>query len=311
MNRRLLFLIKAILTLAFLGLLITWIGWGKIRDQLLHEQNLAVILPALALAVLFNLIKICKWQSMLRRTGAAIGFRQAAFSYLAGMAGGLFTPGRVGEVSRLACLPELKRSYVVAMTLLDRLLDVVVVVGLSLPGVLFFADYGLFWTMFAGCTAFLLILLLPFPIPVWMLSRVKQILKSQKLKALLETCERGIAAVPRRGIALWLSWSLLGYAVVLLEFYGLLSASPAATLPAVLICQPLIMLTNILPMTIAGIGVREGTAAFLLGRFAIDPAAAVGAAFQLFVLNTALPGLVGVVLLFFSARNKSPSARMQ
>lgn len=65
---------------------------------------------------------------------------------------------------------------------------------------------------------------------------------------------------------------------------------------AVLATYPLILLINTFPITISGIGVREGAAAFLLSFFGIPASAAVMASFLLFCINTLLPGIVGAFL---------------
>ena len=61
---------------------------------------------------------------------------------------------------------------------------------------------------------------------------------------------------------------------------------------------PIIILINILPLTIGGIGIREGASMITLSKFGIPPEAAVNASFLLFCANTLIPGLIGA--LFFS-----------
>jgi uncharacterized membrane protein YbhN (UPF0104 family) len=60
---------------------------------------------------------------------------------------------------------------------------------------------------------------------------------------------------------------------------------------------PLVILTNVLPLTVGGLGIREGAAAALLSHYGVPTAEAALAAFLMFAINTALPGLVGALLL--------------
>src|SRR5262249_11177509 len=61
-------------------------------------------------------------------------------------------------------------------------------------------------------------------------------------------------------------------------------------------CFPLVVLTNAVPVTIAGFGLREGTAVYLLSHYGVPQAFAFAGAFLMFFLNTALPGFVGAAL---------------
>jgi hypothetical protein len=61
----------------------------------------------------------------------------------------------------------------------------------------------------------------------------------------------------------------------------------------------LILLTNLIPLTIGNLGIREGAAAFLLARFGVAAPAAVNAAFLLFLFDSVIPGLAGA---FYSSR---------
>jgi len=64
----------------------------------------------------------------------------AAKSYLVGMAGGLLTPGRVGEVARAAYLNRQRKGLIVYLVAVDRIFEIAAVVLLALPGFLFYAD---------------------------------------------------------------------------------------------------------------------------------------------------------------------------
>lgn len=62
------------------------------------------------------------------------------------------------------------------------------------------------------------------------------------------------------------------------------------------------MLMNFV-ITIGGLGIREGTAIFLLGKFSLSPATAFNSGFLLFLINTALPAIIGLVILNKDLKN--------
>jgi uncharacterized membrane protein YbhN (UPF0104 family) len=63
-----------------------------------------------------------------------------------------------------------------------------------------------------------------------------------------------------------------------------------------------------MPVTIGGLGIREGAAAWLLSRYGVPTAEAALAAFLMFSINTALPGLIGAFLLPAAIRDSRPRA---
>ena len=80
-----------------------------------------------------------------------------------------------------------------------------------------------------------------------------------------------------------------------LQFYLLLSSlQPVGW--QIGLTLPIILVVSSLPISIMGLGLREGTAALLLSRYGVPMESAVAAAFSLFVINALLPGLVGLAL---------------
>ena len=102
-------------------------------------------------------------------------------------------------------------------------------------------------------------------------------------------------------------WYAFGLSVIVLafnvvQFYLLLRAFQMVPLVAVAATCPLVFVALILPVTIAGFGVREVTAAALLARFGVAPAAAVDASLLLFTINIGIPALAGAVALWRGRR---------
>jgi uncharacterized membrane protein YbhN (UPF0104 family) len=264
---------------------------------------------ALACSLAFTILKVLKWHFLVRAAaGKGTSLADAARSYLAGMAGGLLTPGRVGELARVAFLGMHGRGLVAYLVLVDRLFEVAAVVSLALPGVIHFADLPA-----AGATALLLAVLLAAifrpELPLrWLGRRLSPGGRFAAAREPLQRMDRQIAAVSTATKLRQLGFAWAGYGTAILQFHFLLNNYHQSPFATAMLAQPLIMLTNVLPFTIGGLGVREGAAMVLLASFAIPRAAAVSASFMLFFLNTALPALAGALLLAFS-RQRGPARR--
>ena len=100
--------LKGFLTLLALWLLARAVSPLQVLVTLLRADFLLLLL-AIPLAWAFTALKAVKWGLLIRTSSLPVGIGVAFRSYLIGMAVGLFTPGRVGEVARIAYLPPERR----------------------------------------------------------------------------------------------------------------------------------------------------------------------------------------------------------
>jgi uncharacterized membrane protein YbhN (UPF0104 family) len=106
-----------------------------------------------------------------------------------------------------------------------------------------------------------------------------------------------LASLSPRVTTIFLSLTVAAFVVVLLQFAVILLSWRGWSPDIVILTFPLVILTNVLPITIGGLGVREAASAILLSHFGVPPSEAALAAFLMFGINTALPGLLGAALL--------------
>jgi uncharacterized membrane protein YbhN (UPF0104 family) len=83
----------------------------------------------------------------------------------------------------------------------------------------------------------------------------------------------------------------------IVQFGLLLNAFGHVSFLAVFSVMPIIVLISNFPITIGGLGLREGVAALMLNSFGVSPAIAVTASFLLFCVNNLLPGAIGFIFL--------------
>ncbi len=104
-----------------------------------------------------------------------------------------------------------------------------------------------------------------------------------------------------RVTTVFLALTVASFALVFLQFGVILLSWRSWSLDIVLLTFPLVILTNILPVTIGGLGLREGTAALLLAHYGVSSADAAVTALLSSTVNTYLPGLAGALLFPLSA----------
>ena len=244
------------------------------------------VLPiAVSLTLLFVLLKTLKWYHLLRTNHRKTAYTLALRSFLIGMGASLFTPARAGELARVACFPK-RRLEVFTLVLADKFIDMSVLLGCFLLSLMLLSlGLGLISIFGLGC--------------LWILVYTGvSLTKSTKWisqKSWLAQRFRLLRQLPRRLIAFNVCFACTCFGLMSLQFYLLLSSlEPVGW--QVGLTLPIILVVSSLPISIMGLGWREGMAALLLSRYGVPMEAAVAAAFSLFVINALLPGLVGLAL---------------
>jgi uncharacterized membrane protein YbhN (UPF0104 family) len=282
------------LTLVLLGLVAL-----KVHPQSLtaaaRAAQPAQVVAALLLTVPFLYCKALRWHLMLRAAAIDATLGEAAVSLIGGMGLALLTPARLGELVRAAYLRDPQKLKIGGLVMIDKGLDVLVLCGLAIPGAWALLGPLAGLAFVAATTAGLLLVYNP--------TRVHGALTSlsarsrPSLAARLQRLWASLESLSPRSTTTFLALTLLSFAVVLVQFGIILSDWRDPTLGLVLLTFPLVILTNVLPITVGGLGVREGAAAFLLAHYGVPASDAVLAALLMFTINTALPGVLGAVLL--------------
>jgi glycosyltransferase 2 family protein len=260
-----------------------------------HSVEPASIAAALLLTVPFLYAKALRWYLMLRAASVEATFGEATLSLLGGMGLALVTPARLGELVRVAYLRDSQKLKIGGLVMIDKGLDVLVLCALSIPGA--WALLGpLPGLAFVALTLFgLMIVFNPARVQgglVRMTSRLRRGV-AERLHRVFTSLE----SLSPRSTAVFLALTLLSFVVILVQYGIILSNWTTPTLSLVLLSIPLVILTNVLPLTVGGLGVREGAAALLLAHYGMHASDAVLAALISFTINTALPGVVGALLV--------------
>jgi uncharacterized membrane protein YbhN (UPF0104 family) len=291
------------LTLLLLAVILWKVNPAQFRSAATNVSLLNLAL-AMTLTVPFLILKALRWHLLLRAGRCQATFGEALLSLLGGMGVALLTPARLGEVTRAAYLSEPRKLRVGALVMVDKVYDVVVLAALSVAG-----------------AALLLSPLAALGLGAFALAGVYLALRPRDLRRLYGTIGRRLPLYRRvdgvlAGFAefraevglLCLLYTLGSFIVVLAQYWIILRAWHTGGLDVVIYCFPLVVLTNVAPLTVAGLGTREGAAILLLGHYGVPHPVAGTSAFLMFFMNTALPGLLGAVITPFFRASPPPPA---
>ena len=250
-----------------------------------HQANWSILPIASILTLPFVLLKTSKWHYLLKIHQPKTTYTLALRSFLIGMGASLFTPVRAGELARIACFPK-QRLTVGTLVVVDKFIDMSALLGVFLLSLVLLSPWlGLIGIFGVGCLWLLVYTGLNYTKSAKWISR----------KSWLAERFRLLRQLPQRLIVLNASFACACLGLMSLQFYLLLSSLESVGWQVGL-TLPIILVVSSLPISIMGLGLREGTAVLLLSRYGVPMESAVAAAFSLFVINALLPGLVGLAL---------------
>lgn len=288
-------IVRILLTVLVVGVVLSSIELGVFTGPGLRIRGLHLGI-ACALAPVFLLLKAAKWH-MLARTVRDVGFKESVRSFMVGMSVGILTPGRVGEVARASQF-EGDRGKMVTLVAVDKAMDVLVVVVLGIV-------FGLSIVPPTLTAAYVVVAALALAFmtrPSEAMTRSAAALERLPWvgESTLTEGIKGAAVSPSMGVLLKaLVLTMLAYGTVMVQFHFLLLGFGAIIgLGTTLAVLPIVVLVKSVPLTIASLGVREGTAMVAFGPHGVKPEVAVAAAFASFLATTAVAALAGLTVVW-------------
>lgn len=289
--------------------LLTFLLWKIHPRQILHtlrNANFEGLLAAVALGAAMLMLRWWKWHVLVKGALQTPSAKDSLVSLLGGMSFALITPARVGELSRALFFAKGKKTQVGALTFLDRVVDLLVVMIYATVGATSQASF-LFRVVLAVTMGLLALIVIRFDS---FLKLLRRLFKSGRLSERIARIEEVEQNLQGRIILQNFILSCCLTFVDLITFYVLLRCFVDIRFSVILFVFPLVLLTNVAPITLSGLGLREGTAIALLALFGISSAAAFNATFLSYILNSVLPAVVGAVYvknmkLGFSLRSDS------
>ena len=260
------------ISLAALALLAAFVPWPDLRDALANVSA-PVWLGVLAGFAIGHLAGVLKWRALLAVGRARLTFAEAAECYAAGLFANLCLPSIVGgdAVRTLLAAQKSRRPEAAVLgSVVDRWIDLAVLGALVLLGALALpaeaggraSELALALRFAAALGAGLALVALPI---LWLrLERLPA--RARRSLARARVALRRTARRP--GTALAAVLAALGIQAGFVMLGALFGRSLGIDVPlsAWFLCWPLAKIAGLLPISIGGLGVREGALALLLAR---------------------------------------------
>ncbi|MGD9099906.1 MAG: lysylphosphatidylglycerol synthase transmembrane domain-containing protein [Anaerolineae bacterium] len=292
-------LLRIVISLGALTCILLTVGLEEIAD-LIRQANLGFMLAAFALFVVGTVIRAVRWMALLRALEIQVPLRRLVELYFVGTFFNLLLPSGFGgdAVRVLELTQDTHVTAALGTVIVDRMTGLLVLFAMALA-VLPFSG-GLLPTetalsigllAVAGLVAGGLVLQgellrrwghwLPGP-----LALDGEGALARTLRAVNDCGPRAIA----QALGMSLLFNLL---LVNVNYLAARAVGVDIDLAYFLLFVPVLSITLMLPISIGGLGVREGMAIFLFDQAGVGQAAAVAASLGVYVVSTLLTGLLG------------------
>lgn len=279
MSKRLTLLLRYGVSVALIGYLLSQTNLTELRDAL-TQVRVEYLALALALALIHRLATIFKWNCLLRAKGYAIPYLRLAWLWFVNHFAGLFLPATVGEdIAKTVSLGRYiaNTTEAAASIVVDRVIGLFTLLVIAMASSL--AAAALFD---AGTLPYVVALVLACAVGfgISLTSRATRSLVAATLDRL------GLAKVTLRLSAFYASVMVYQkkgstLAAVTILAFGLqclrvivvyvIGAALGIEVPLLyyFIFVPLVFLLTMLPISVGGIGVREGTYVYFFAQIGI------------------------------------------
>lgn len=244
---------------------------------------------ALAAALGMLAVRYFQWQCLFDAAKLPVSRGDSAGSFLAGFTLSVVTPGRLGELGRCLFVAEPHRASVLLVNVLERGLDAWALFTYAVVsvGLMSLRPMGVF-----AVAVWLAVLPVALGLPSLVASVGGLRWWGETFRSQLNAAGLALLTIRTPGFA---ALSLASTSLDLLTFFFLLRAFHHVDFVVALAVFPWIVIAGGLPVSLGGIGPREGAAALLLAHYAVPTAAAMDAALFLFAFSALLPAVMGGV----------------
>lgn len=294
--------VRALLTVALLGVLAWRVPIGEVSGALRAIPPSGVALAGLALTAQVALGAL-RWKRMLARVGETQPLGSLVADTLVGSAYNLVLPSTVGGdvVRAVRCGLRLRASHAAfSTTLFERMVGLPTLAVVAAPGILVVpGGDALVWPTVAFA-ALSLVALVVARAPLAWLARVAAS-RAPQVAGVADGMRADLAgplATPGARAEAFL-WTLLyqGAGISILAAFVAPAGDPRVVW-AIYAGLPLIVVATMLPVTIAGIGLRESLFVLVLGRLGVPEPVALALSVLWFAtfFAVALPGVLLVLV---------------
>jgi hypothetical protein len=222
-------------------------------------------------------IQFWRWRYLVEQYSMSYQLPDILPSFFAGFAFRLLIPGGHAEFSKIFMLPGKKSGKVLAFGMEKIFQTLIKVLALLIVIPMTFPDYQLI------CLVGILVLT---GIYIFL----------PRLKIFTYMQEK--SANYHRVFLMNLFFSVLVFLIMAGQYYILLNQVQHLSIGATLQSVVYLWSAGMVPISVSGLGVREGLAVYFLQQYGVLPAYAVATSLFLFTINTILPALIGVYYIY-------------
>jgi uncharacterized protein (TIRG00374 family) len=308
------FLGKAVVSLSLLTILFWRIDRTAFLRSL-HTLSPALFLGCAALSVLGYVLSAIRWRGLLLAEGIALPLTRLTLVYFQASFFNLFLPTLIGgDIVRGVSIYRLTGGHPASLAsiLVDRLAGFTALIGIALAAVFLahalIPDVQVTGMVLAVTVAFALL------VAVLMNARLMGGVRGllwmaglgrfeAKVEGLVDALHR--YRTHRRALVVALAYSVFLQGLIIVTYYlvgrGLGLPVP---LPYFFVYVPLITVIAMLPVSVAGLGVRESSTVFFFGRIGVEPATALSMSLVWFALSVIVSALGGFAFLVDTRASK-------
>jgi hypothetical protein len=313
LRARALFGLKICLSVGLLAYLFTLIDLDRLLDQFRQADPRYLVVALLLLLAQIGISSL-KWQLILRSDGVLMPLPYLVRVYMVGNFLSLFLPTSFGgDVYRVLAIRGINRDLAksTSSVLFDRMSGVFALVSICMIAYLALPDQPydpLILLVYALGVAGFLIVSSNAAIGVMDASKISLIRKLGKLLVSFRNYRRD----PRRLVIIILLSFLFQFNIVVINKVYTVALGIDVSLGTLLVIIPLIYLTELLPISINGLGVRESAFGFffvLIGHTVEEGLAVSLLVISMRYLTGAIGGILLLVTLLDSRAGRASAAR--
>jgi uncharacterized protein (TIRG00374 family) len=301
------FALKLLISTILLGYLLTRTDLHAI-SSLLRSLHLPILFASFLLYLLAQVLSALRWRYLLKAERIKLSLWRLILLYFEGSFFSLMLPTLIGgDVVRGYQIFRFTQRHEasVASILVERLSGYAAMNVIACLALVFayphLRDPALIWLTMASMVG--LAAITAGLLNIRLRSLLDKVLHAAGLGRFHDTFQRLYQAIQRywthrRALLIALGLSLLLQSVVILVFY-LISRSLNLAVPLgyFFLFVPLISLISMVPVSVAGLGVREGSAIYLFAKVGLDSAGALSLSLLWFTVTALCHGLGGIVFL--------------
>ncbi|MFH1751751.1 MAG: lysylphosphatidylglycerol synthase transmembrane domain-containing protein [archaeon] len=279
------------------------------------------VLGGVIFVVLEIVFKTLRWQVLLKNFSENYSFKQGIKNYLIGAAFGNVTPGKVGDFIKLFDLSKnakLDKKTSFSVVLIDRIVDLFVVFVFGLISILvlvFLFQQNLeIMSYLVGLIIIVLILFILFVLAVTsrksflyrLLELFNNLIPSKRIKlktsGLLEKINSTFTSIKINSrFVLFLVFTVIAWLFVFLTpFFFSMALGLQVEWLLFLIIFPIIVIVEILPISLLGLGTRDAAMLVLFGFLMVKPEAIIALSLMILLFSHIPRTIVGFIVFWKS-----------